>query len=1135
MLLGCSAARQVDLHSRLCRTSGASMDPTVPPRVVLDEGAPASAGAAGPDAGARASHYASEPPAAASVTSKAASEAEPSAPGAAAGGAGTVATAPPRHVAAGGVVIPPDAPWSPDKRFVRLPERLGRGASKQVFRALDCSVSDEHGAPVPVAWNHIDTTEMNAEQRNRTMEEVRMLKKLDHRHVITFLSSWQTPSEVIFVTELAESGTLREFISSKRRPLKLSLARTFSRQILEALLYLHTKFSPPIIHRDLKCENILLDRDRKHVLLSDFGLATVLERKAQLDVVGTPNFIAPELYDGQYDEHVDVYSFGMVLLQMVTARLPYDECEHPTQIYKLVREGVKPRALEDVKSPEVKSFIEWCIGPHTPVTSGSGALDPSAPRRPSAADLLAHPFLAPVLVSVDEDELGGSGSHGGSRAAAEDAAIAASVEASLKELTNEWVDTEKDDTAVTAPTRQSSHRRSETSKSRSHRDPSPRGNGRRRRPRGPSEDGGKTSTRRSTHHPDDSRRKTAPAAGVGVHTGDKPIGSGRSGRGRAQTAIGSGTSVSSHARGGNGDDVVIRFVMRHEDEHGVPVKIEFDYVVGQNRPFDVADELVAARLAKPDERVELARHIHSHVRRFYHVTQPRKLRVVKRDALHKLGRSYAVKAAAGGALPLVPEEGAGARPASKAPVQVVQVSDSIAFRGDDAATEGVVVHRLGEAQESIKQLSAFDRCTSAEVAIKQKQLAETRRIAAEQQQKMARRIKDQEDAIDILKRGDRRRHHSGSTPSSVHSQPSPMSHKARDAPARRVRSGSIGAEPGESVAGQTDTGNATASSSRPTAPSSPGRPAEGGTQLPDSSRPVASSPVAAGVPTGAESARPGRSPSPLPKGTTAPADNPAAVLGASISAPAARQREGSALHDSADVAGIGGPVPSGGDLRRSPTAEARQSPSADGSGEQVPGSEQRTVGELEDMLIGNPHDKGWGIMSFKSERGRDARKPAAGGEHTLAELFGEVNTRTRYSPASVPSGTGAGTIPGGGTTGPSRPGIATTFAAGARPAGTVLPSPPQLVAGPGGAAPAVESRGLPGHLTHTAAHTGSTTPLASPGPLGESAFHGVAVPFAASGVMAPPQNPPAGSMPTGPVAGRYGGSTAPRPPNAAPQ
>ena len=92
--------------------------------------------------------------------------------------------------------------------------------------------------------------------------------------------------------------------------------------------------------------------------------------------------MAPELYEEDYTEMVDIYSFGMCLLEMVTMEIPYSECDSVAKIYKKVTTGVKPQALNKEMDPELKAFIEKCL---------------AQPRaRPSASDLLKDPFFSEV-------------------------------------------------------------------------------------------------------------------------------------------------------------------------------------------------------------------------------------------------------------------------------------------------------------------------------------------------------------------------------------------------------------------------------------------------------------------------------------------------------------------------------------------------------------------------------------------------------------------------------------------------------------------------------------------------------------------------------------------------------------------
>lgn len=87
------------------------------------------------------------------------------------------------------------------------------------------------------------------------------------------------------------------------------MIRSWSRQILKGLNFLHSR-TPPIIHRDLKCDNIFITGTTGSVKIGDLGLATLKTRSFAKSVIGTPEFMAPEMYEEHYDESVDVYAFG---------------------------------------------------------------------------------------------------------------------------------------------------------------------------------------------------------------------------------------------------------------------------------------------------------------------------------------------------------------------------------------------------------------------------------------------------------------------------------------------------------------------------------------------------------------------------------------------------------------------------------------------------------------------------------------------------------------------------------------------------------------------------------------------------------------------------------------------------------
>ncbi|XP_026778988.1 serine/threonine-protein kinase WNK1 isoform X6 [Pangasianodon hypophthalmus] len=246
---------------------------------------------------------------------------------------------------------------SPDGRFLKFDIEIGRGSFKTVYKGLDTETT------VEVAWCELQDRKLSKSERQRFKEEAGMLKGLQHPNIVRFYDSWESPSKgrkcIVLVTELMTSGTLKTYLK-RFKVMKIKVLRSWCRQILKGLHFLHTR-TPPIIHRDLKCDNIFITGPTGSVKIGDLGLATLKRSSFAKSVIGTPEFMAPEMYEEKYDESVDVYAFGMCMLEMATSEYPYSECQNPAQIYRRVTSGVKPSSFDKVAIPEVKEIIEGCI------------------------------------------------------------------------------------------------------------------------------------------------------------------------------------------------------------------------------------------------------------------------------------------------------------------------------------------------------------------------------------------------------------------------------------------------------------------------------------------------------------------------------------------------------------------------------------------------------------------------------------------------------------------------------------------------------------------------------------------------------------------------------------------------------
>eukprot|EP01041_Mallomonas_annulata_P007356 gene7356-15015_t len=221
---------------------------------------------------------------------------------------------------------------SPQGRYVKLEERLGSGAYKDVWRAYDTHEGIE------VAWNVVKLGKLPPAERKRIKTEVILLKDIEHKNVIKYYNSWvdREREQIVFVTEIMSSGSLKDYLR-KNPMIRWKAVKRWCLQILKGLEFLHSKH---IIHRDIKCDNIFINGFSGDLRIGDLGLSTKIseERSIQTGVgggggggqshgrditsstmtcLGTPEFMAPELYDLEYDEKVDIYAFGMSTVEMV--------------------------------------------------------------------------------------------------------------------------------------------------------------------------------------------------------------------------------------------------------------------------------------------------------------------------------------------------------------------------------------------------------------------------------------------------------------------------------------------------------------------------------------------------------------------------------------------------------------------------------------------------------------------------------------------------------------------------------------------------------------------------------------------------------------------------------------------------
>ncbi|KAJ4834286.1 copper transport protein ctr1 [Turnera subulata] len=243
-----------------------------------------------------------------------------------------------------------DIPWSD----LVLKERIGAGSFGTVHRA------DWHGSDVAVKI--LMEQDFHAERFKEFLREVAIMKRLRHPNIVLFMGAVTQPPNLSIVTEYLSRGSLYRLLhkSGAREALDERRRLGMAYDVAKGMNYLH-KRNPPIVHRDLKSPNLLVDK-KYTVKVCDFGLSrlkanTFLSSKS---AAGTPEWMAPEvLRDEPSNEKSDVYSFGVILWELATLQQPWGNL-NPAQVVAAV--GFKGKRLEIPRdlNPQVAALIEAC-------------------------------------------------------------------------------------------------------------------------------------------------------------------------------------------------------------------------------------------------------------------------------------------------------------------------------------------------------------------------------------------------------------------------------------------------------------------------------------------------------------------------------------------------------------------------------------------------------------------------------------------------------------------------------------------------------------------------------------------------------------------------------------------------------
>jgi len=227
---------------------------------------------------------------------------------------------------------------------------LGRGSFGVVYKVQTRS------SPATLVLKRVNSNLMTGQTAD-TIREVQLLKMIRHPHIIRYYTSFVEEGSVCIVMEFAEGGDLQRLLRDHKERNKHFSERKvwrFAFELASALSHLHTHH---IIHRDVKCLNVLLTKDH-HVKLGDLGASKIaLQSALHLTRVGTPLYLAPELVKQQaYDCKVDVWALGCVLYLLTSFEAPF-QGENLLALGSAIV-SKQPKPIPAIYSPRLWTYIQ---------------------------------------------------------------------------------------------------------------------------------------------------------------------------------------------------------------------------------------------------------------------------------------------------------------------------------------------------------------------------------------------------------------------------------------------------------------------------------------------------------------------------------------------------------------------------------------------------------------------------------------------------------------------------------------------------------------------------------------------------------------------------------------------------------
>jgi serine/threonine protein kinase len=195
---------------------------------------------------------------------------------------------------------------------------------------------------------------------NKFIKEINIISNLRHPNVVLYIGASINKNEYYMISEFLSKGSLYDYLHSNKQKLSENEQLMIAYEIAIALRYLHSR---KINHCDLKSSNILLDENMK-IKVSDFGLSrlkNIFTTNENRGRIGTSHWMPPEIMKaGKYEDSADVFSYGMIVWEMMTGEIPYYGLT-PSQIIGLVADCKKIVEIPKNGHFALRKLVKNCL------------------------------------------------------------------------------------------------------------------------------------------------------------------------------------------------------------------------------------------------------------------------------------------------------------------------------------------------------------------------------------------------------------------------------------------------------------------------------------------------------------------------------------------------------------------------------------------------------------------------------------------------------------------------------------------------------------------------------------------------------------------------------------------------------